>query len=177
MGGTMGGEKPPVKGGKGQFCRKSRLASLRTASASCAVILRLMIFNQNRLFGQAGIGADRPVPALAQLLATSRYPMKFTAALFVSSALALAMADGVRAETRMFVVTNQPDGYGVDRCLARGEACGKAAATAFCEARQFVSATAFSRISADEITGSIPAPSRDCAGDACGAYVAITCQR
>jgi hypothetical protein len=89
----------------------------------------------------------------------------------------MAMAGGAKAETRMFVVANQPDGYGVDRCLAKGEACGKAAASAFCQARQYASATAFSKVNADEITGSIPAPSKDCENDACGAYVAITCQR
>jgi hypothetical protein len=35
------------------------------------------------------------------------------------------------AETRIFIVENQRDGYGVDQCLASGANCGKAVASAY----------------------------------------------
>jgi len=45
-----------------------------------------------------------------------------------SIALALACASAGAAERRMFIIPNDADGYGVDRCLAKGEHCGAAAA-------------------------------------------------
>ena len=42
-----------------------------------------------------------------------------------------------QAEKRTFIIANNSDGYGVDRCLASGAACGKAVATAYCKAREF----------------------------------------
>ena len=35
------------------------------------------------------------------------------------------------AENRTFIIPNNPDGYGVDRCLANGEPCGASVASAF----------------------------------------------
>jgi hypothetical protein len=37
-------------------------------------------------------------------------------------------ATGASAETRVFIIANQADGYGVDQCLASGEKCGASAA-------------------------------------------------
>ena len=83
------------------------------------------------------------------------------------------------ADRRVFIVANQPDGYGIDKCLADGERCGALAARAYCESRDFKTASAFRRIDPDDVTGAIPASSGErCSGRACAAdYVAITCER
>jgi hypothetical protein len=59
------------------------------------------------------------------------------------------------AETRIFLFDGN-DGYGIDRCLIAGEPCGKAAAQAICEARQYVQAVDFGRLDPKEITGAVP---------------------
>ena len=83
------------------------------------------------------------------------------------------------ADTRVFIVANQPDGYGIDQCLANGERCGAPAARAYCEARDFKTASAFRRVDPEEVTGAIPASTGSkCSGRACATeYVAITCER
>ena len=47
---------------------------------------------------------------------------------FVIAAAALATvffgAASAQAEKRIFIIANNADGYGVDRCLASGEKCG-----------------------------------------------------
>ena len=96
----------------------------------------------------------------------------FASALVVSASTALA-------DRRVFIVANQPDGYGIDKCLANGERCGAPAARAYCEANKFKTASAYRRLDPDEVTGAIPASSgQKCSGSACAAeYVAITCER
>ena len=42
-----------------------------------------------------------------------------------------------QAEKRIFIIANNADGYGVDRCLATGATCGVAVATAYCKSRDF----------------------------------------
>jgi hypothetical protein len=98
--------------------------------------------------------------------------------LLLVSALATA-ASSALADRRVFIVANQPDGYGIDRCLANGERCGAPAARAYCESNSFRSASSFRRLDPDEVTGAIPAPAdRKCSGSSCAAeYVAITCER
>jgi hypothetical protein len=80
------------------------------------------------------------------------------------------------ADSHVFIVANQPDGYGIDQCLANGERCGASAARMYCESHQYARASSYHRIENDEITGAIPASTRSPAphGDS---YVAITCQR
>ena len=51
--------------------------------------------------------------------------------------LCLCLVDSAQAERRMFIIANDADGYGVDRCLASGAKCGAAAATAYCKTHQF----------------------------------------
>lgn len=99
--------------------------------------------------------------------------MRRVAAL-VASALILS-GGAALAETKTFVIANQPDGYGVDRCLALGDACGQAVARAYCQSREFAKATSFRKVERDEITGAIPVSS--CGGSGCGEFIAITCQR
>ncbi|WP_065753661.1 hypothetical protein [Bradyrhizobium paxllaeri] len=90
----------------------------------------------------------------------------------------LLAASAASADSRVFIVANQADGYGVDECLARGDKCGAHAARAYCQSREFAQATAYRRIEPDEVTGAIPAGGGEkCSGPACGDYVAITCQR
>ena len=97
--------------------------------------------------------------------------------LVLAGALVLG-ASAALADTRVFIVANQADGYGVDQCLARGEKCGAHAARAYCRQREFVQAVSYRRVDPDEITGSLPRNVTDRCGLAgCDEYVAITCER
>ena len=82
------------------------------------------------------------------------------------------------AERKMFIIANDADGYGIDRCLATGAKCGTAAANSYCKSHDFAMASSFSKVDRDEITGSIPTDgSSGCKGPACNAFVAIVCSR
>jgi hypothetical protein len=81
------------------------------------------------------------------------------------------------ADSRVFIISNQADGYGVDQCLAKGEKCGAHAALSYCQSRNFAQASSYRRVDPDEITGSVPKGSESCGRSGCGEYVAITCQR
>ena len=94
----------------------------------------------------------------------------------ISSAFIVA-ASGASAETRVFIIANQADGYGVDQCLASGEKCGAPAARSYCLSRQFAQASSYRKVDPDEITGSVPKTGTNCAHGRCDEYVAITCQR
>jgi hypothetical protein len=81
------------------------------------------------------------------------------------------------AEQRIFVIANNPDGYGVDRCLASGARCGSAAAAAYCRSQAFAKALSFRRVEKREITGAVPPAGRGCRGGPCEDFVAIECAR
>jgi hypothetical protein len=82
------------------------------------------------------------------------------------------------ADSRVFIIANQADAYGVDQCLAKSEKCGAHAARSYCQTRNFADASSYRRIDPDEITGSIPnAGGQICSHAGCSEYVAITCQR
>ena len=98
--------------------------------------------------------------------------MKSIALLLAASVLAASPAF---ADSRVFIIANQPDAYGIDRCLAGGDKCGASAALNYCQSREFAKATAFRRVDPDEITGSVPRLTAG--GSAREEYVAITCQR
>ena len=89
----------------------------------------------------------------------------------------LLAASAARADSRVFIVENQADGYGVDQCLAKGERCGAHAALSYCQSRDFAQATSYRRVDPDEITGSVPKSGGTCGHGGCDEYVAITCQR
>lgn len=94
-------------------------------------------------------------------------------ALILSVSASVAFAD-----SRVFIIANQSDGYGIDQCLARGDTCGAHAARSYCQSREFAQATAYRRVDPDEVTGAIPkTASSICARGGCDEYVAITCQR
>ena len=75
------------------------------------------------------------------------------AALVIAGA---AFGTAAQAETRVFIISNNSDGYGVDRCLATGARCGVAVATAYCRSREYTQAASFRRVEREEITGTIP---------------------
>ena len=100
--------------------------------------------------------------------------MRSLSALVFASIVA---ATSAWAETRVFIIANQPDGYGVDQCLAKGEKCGAQVARTFCQSRDFAQASAYRRVDPDEITGSVPKTGANCSHGHCDEYVAITCQR
>jgi hypothetical protein len=81
------------------------------------------------------------------------------------------------AEKRIFIVANNADGYGIDRCLATGDACGAAAAGAYCRSRDYSKAASYRRLDRDEITGAVPAGGAGCKGATCHEFVAIECSR
>jgi hypothetical protein len=86
----------------------------------------------------------------------------------------VVFGSAAQAEKRIFIIANNSDGYGVDRCLATGASCGAALATAYCQARQFVQAASFRKIDRHEITGAVPAINGISARDE---FVAIECTR
>ena len=94
----------------------------------------------------------------------------------IACAILLA-ASAAAADSRVFIVANQADGYGLDECLARGATCGAYAARSYCQSREFSSASAYRRIEPDEMTNSVPGEGEKCTGPGCGEYVAITCER
>ena|SRR5215472_5465465 len=99
--------------------------------------------------------------------------MRAILAILILAAVAAAPA---RAEKRIFIVANNPDGYGVDRCLSAGESCGRAMAAAYCHSHEFSQAISFGKVDRDDITGAVP-NAGDCRGPGCDAFVAIECTR
>ncbi len=96
----------------------------------------------------------------------------------LSVAALVAALTPAQAEKRLFIIANNSDGYGVDRCLANGATCGTAAASAYCRSHDFSKALSFHKIDRDDITGAIPtAGGTGCNGAACDEFVAIECSR
>ncbi len=93
----------------------------------------------------------------------------------VLSLLTACIAAG--AETKIFIVENHRDGYGVDQCLASGANCGKPVASAYCQSRKFDAAVSFRKVDNDEITGGSGGAEASCRSGPCGDYVAIECSR
>jgi hypothetical protein len=82
-----------------------------------------------------------------------------------------------RAEQHRFLVANDADGYGIDRCLASGEKCGAAAANAYCRTQAFTAAAKYHKADQDDLTGAITKDaSATCQPSTCEA-VAIVCLR
>ncbi|BAM88976.1 conserved exported hypothetical protein [Bradyrhizobium oligotrophicum S58] len=102
--------------------------------------------------------------------------MRISSGLLACSIL-LATATAASAESRIFIIANEADGYGVDQCLAKGDRCGASAARSYCQSRDFAQASSYRRVDPDEITGSVPKAGANCTHSGCSEYVAITCQR
>ena len=98
--------------------------------------------------------------------------MRYVFAALVLAATAFSSA--AQAEKRTFIIANNSDGYGVDRCLATGATCGGPVATAYCKSRDFAQAASFRKVDHDEITGAVPSTNGSSARDE---FVAIECLR
>ena len=104
-----------------------------------------------------------------------RCRMRFFPVIFAT--ISVLAGSAAWADSRVFIIANQADGYGVDQCLAKGETCGAHAAHSYCRSRNFAEATAYRRVDPDEITGSVPKIAENCGRAGCKEYIAITCQR
>ena len=102
-----------------------------------------------------------------------------TIAKYLLAGALLATASAAMADTRVFIVANHPDGYGIDKCLAEGQHCGASAARAYCEARQFKTASEYRRVVPDDVTSAVSTTgAKNCSDRSCAhEYVAITCER
>ena len=89
----------------------------------------------------------------------------------------LLLSAPAAAESRIFIIANNADGYGVDRCLANGERCGTIVATAYCQSQSFSQAKSFRKIERDEITGAVPISGKNACAANCSSFVAIECSR
>jgi hypothetical protein len=112
---------------------------------------------------------------MRETLSLFRCRMRSISVLLASAFLAAASA--ASADSRVFIVANQADGYGVDQCLAKGDKCGAHAARSYCQSRDFAEASSYRRVDPDEITGSVPKAGGNCTHAGCNEYVAITCER
>ena len=90
---------------------------------------------------------------------------------------ALVLSVPAAAENRLFIIANNADGYGVDRCLASGERCGVTVATAYCQSQSFALAKSFRKIDREEITGAVPTSGKNACAGSCDSFVAIECSR
>lgn len=97
---------------------------------------------------------------------------------YVFAALVFAVALGgsvnAQAETRIFIIANNADGYGIDRCLASGANCGAAVAAAYCRSRDYAKVASFRKVDEGEITGAVPSTTGSSARNE---FVAIECLR
>jgi hypothetical protein len=96
---------------------------------------------------------------------------------FFAIAVVLASALSARAETKIFFVENQPDGYGIDQCLANGANCGKPMASAYCQSRQYGRALSFRKAEPEERPEGKASGDAACRASGCVDFVAIECQR
>lgn len=100
-----------------------------------------------------------------------------TALVSLTALLCLGLATSAQAERRMFIIANDADGYGIDRCLASGEKCGVAAANAYCKTQAFAAAAAFHKADRGDLTGAISDASAGSCRDSTCNVVAIVCTR
>jgi hypothetical protein len=85
-----------------------------------------------------------------------------------------------QAERHIFIIVNDADDYGVDRCLASNAACGTTIANAYCHSHEYAQALSFRKVEWDDIAGTITvsqSDERSCSGGRCGEFVAIECSR
>ena len=103
--------------------------------------------------------------------------MRIVIAVGALAAVLLSTA-AAQAERRVFIIANNADSYGVDRCLAGGGSCGQAVANSYCKSREFAQALSYRKVDRDDITGASPTSGPGaCKNGACDAFVAIECTR
>jgi hypothetical protein len=96
---------------------------------------------------------------------------------FFSLLALLVFATSAQAERRIFIIANDADGYGVDRCLASGEKCGAAAANAYCKTQAFAQAATYHKADRSDLTGAISDGDSGSCRDGTCSVVAIVCTR
>jgi len=97
--------------------------------------------------------------------------------LALTVASAALLSPPAAAENHIFVIANNADGYGIDRCLANGEPCGATVATAYCQSQSFTQAKSFRKMERDDITGAVPTSGKNACAGSCDSFVAIECAR
>ena len=95
----------------------------------------------------------------------------------LSFAAVLLAATAAQADKRIFIISTNADGYGVDRCLATGASCGTRVASAYCRAQEYQQALSVRKVDRAEITGAVPVGASACESDSCEDFVAIECTR
>jgi hypothetical protein len=106
----------------------------------------------------------------------------------VAALSALLLTSGAQAEKQyekqadrqIFVIANDADAYGVDRCLVSNAACGTTVANAYCHSHEYAQALSFRKVEPDDIAGAIAASrsdDRSCSGSRCGEFIVIECSR
>src|SRR6516164_11652608 len=109
--------------------------------------------------------------------------MRLVAAVAIVSVLFLAIGAHAekqtdkQAERHIFVIANDADAYGVDRCLASKAACGTMVANAYCHSHEYAQALSFRKVEPDDIAGAVRSDDRSCSGSSCGDFIAIECSR
>jgi hypothetical protein len=97
--------------------------------------------------------------------------------LLIGLVVLLSLGGIANAERRTFVIANDADGYGIDRCLASGAKCGAAAANAYCKMQAFAEAATYHKAERTDITNAVASDATNlCRGNNCG-IVAIVCTR
>src|SRR5260370_37313499 len=86
----------------------------------------------------------------------------------------LCAASVASADSRVFIIANQADGYGVDQSLAKGDKCGAHAALSYCRSRYFAHSSSYRLVDPDEITGSAPKAALCCNHTSCTEVIPIT---
>jgi hypothetical protein len=101
-----------------------------------------------------------------------------TALVSLAAVICFGLVSSAQAERKMFIIANDADGYGIDRCLAAGDRCGAAAANSYCKSHEFAEAASYNKVDRDDITGAIPNGGAGvCKGSRCDDFVAIVCNR
>ena len=78
----------------------------------------------------------------------------------------------------MFIIANQADDYGVDRCLISNASCGTTVANAYCHSHEYAQALSFRKVEGEDVVGTIAASGGgSCTASSCGTLVAIECAR
>jgi hypothetical protein len=95
----------------------------------------------------------------------------------VAISAVVVSALSARAETKIFFVENQPDGYGIDQCLASGAKCGKPMASAYCQSRQYGGVVSYRKVEPDELPADKAGSDSACRASGCVDFVAIECVR
>ena len=102
--------------------------------------------------------------------------MHFCAA---AACIAILLLGGTaQAERRMFIIANQADDYGVDRCLISNASCGTTVANAYCHSHEYAQSLSYRKVDHEDSAGAISADEgSSCTGGRCATFVAIECGR